>query len=453
MLVLKKDGTVWAAGNNSSGYLGLGDKTDKITLTQITSITNAKSIYLGYNSLYIIKNDNTLWNCGYNNRGQLGRGNTTTQTTFAQVLTDVKSVHVNGNSSCYVIKNDNTLWVCGYNGYGELGLKHTNNQTTFVQVPNLAVKKIATESGFTVALTTDNKLYGAGYSKRGQLGLPDQINYSTFTLMPIENAKDVFTSHDETYVIKNDGTVWGTGDNSEYQLGVGHSNPVFSFVQIPEVKMATDLVIGAIGIVGQGSQFIAIAEDGLYVWGYNFGGELGVHPLQIREIDIVKTPIKMKPYNKVTGDRMIIEGDLIEVKGNAIGSEHEIILTKDNVLYVKGFNKYGQLGTGNNDDVLTYIELVLADIKDIKEISCGKNHSVLINKNRELFTCGLNEDGQLGLHDNENRNIFTKTDMNNVKHVKAIKGMTVVETNDGYYYMTGADLYKAFVKYTGLRGV
>jgi alpha-tubulin suppressor-like RCC1 family protein len=453
LLVLKKDGTVWAAGGNREGYLGLGDKTDKTTLTQITSMTNVKSIHLSYNSLYITKNDNTLWTCGFNEDGQLGRGNTTDQTTFAQVLTDVKSIYTTGNFSTFVIKNDNTLWVCGGNSFGQLGLNHTNNQTVFAQVPNLTVKKINARSASTVVLTTDNKLYGAGYGKNGQFGLPDQINYSTFTLMPIENVKDVFTSYDETYVIKNDGTVWGAGENSKYQLCVGHNKPVFSFVQIPEVKMVTDLVVGLNGLVGQGPQIFAMAEDGIYVWGYNFGGELGVHPLQIGEVDIIKTPIKIKPYNKVTGDRLIIEGDMIEVKRNAMGSGHEIILTKDNVIYIKGFNKYGQLGTGDNVDILTYTELVLTDIKDIKEISCGKDHSVLINENGELFTCGLNEDGQLGLHDSENRNTFTKTDMNNVKHIKAIKGMTVVETNDGYYYITGADLYKAFVKYTGLRGV
>ena len=453
MLVLKKDGTVWAAGYNSEGCLGLGDTTDRITLTQITSVTDAKSIYLGYDNLYIVKNDNTLWNCGNNSYGQLGRGNTTNQTTFAQVLTDVKNVHVNGNSSCYVIKNDGTLWVCGYNGYGELGLGHTNNQTTFAQVPNLTVEKIVAESSYAIVKTTDNKLYGTGYGKGGQFGLPDRINYNTFTLMPIENTKDVFVAYGETYVIKNDGTLWGTGPNSEYQLGIGHNEPVFSFVQIPEVKMAKSLAIGLTGVVGLGDQLITIAEDGLYAWGYNFSGELGIHPLQIGGVDIIKTPIKIKPYNKVAGDSLIIEGDVIEIKVNKIGSEHEMILTKDNVIYIKGSNNYGQLGTGDNNDVFAYTELVLADIEDIKEISCGKHHTVLITKNGELFACGLNENGQLGLHDNENRNTFTKTDMNNVRHVKAIKGITVVETKDGYYYMTGADLYKAFVKYMGLRSI
>ena len=92
-IILKNDGTLWGCGKNESGQLGLGDTTDRKTFTQLTTnANNIKSVYCGYQHTIILKNDSTLWGCGHNTEGQLGLGDTTNRTTLTQITTNVDNI-------------------------------------------------------------------------------------------------------------------------------------------------------------------------------------------------------------------------------------------------------------------------------------------------------------------------------------------------------------------------
>ena len=110
-LILKNDGTLWSCGYNEYGQLGLGDKNNRTTFTQITTNgNNVKSIYCGGNHTFILKNDGTLWGCGYNDEGQLGLGDKTNRTTFTQITTNtdnIKEIYC-GYSHTIILKNDGT---------------------------------------------------------------------------------------------------------------------------------------------------------------------------------------------------------------------------------------------------------------------------------------------------------------------------------------------------------
>ncbi|KFU87930.1 Secretion-regulating guanine nucleotide exchange factor, partial [Chaetura pelagica] len=74
-----------------------------------------------------------------------------------------------------------------------------------------------------------------------------------------------------------------------------------------------------------------------------------------------------------------------------------------------GANSYGQLGLGHNEDVLVPQSLkdVSCKRQDIKSITGGGGHSAVITGAGELFVCGHNKDGQLGLNHTENVLNFT----------------------------------------------
>lgn len=74
---LKTDGTLWAWGSNIHGERGDSDSADVATPTQIGTDTNWNAITCGQWSSFAIKDDGTLWSWGYNNVGQLGHGDTT----------------------------------------------------------------------------------------------------------------------------------------------------------------------------------------------------------------------------------------------------------------------------------------------------------------------------------------------------------------------------------------
>ncbi|XP_041894694.1 secretion-regulating guanine nucleotide exchange factor isoform X3 [Corvus kubaryi] len=78
-------------------------------------------------------------------------------------------------------------------------------------------------------------------------------------------------------------------------------------------------------------------------------------------------------------------------------------------LFAWGANSYGQLGLGHKEDVL--VPQALKDVsckcQDIASIAGGGGHSAVITGAGQLFVCGHNKDGQLGLNHTEDVLRFT----------------------------------------------
>ena len=121
---IKTDGTLWAWGMGGFGALGTTGQTNAYTPVQTASGgTNWKMVAAGHYNTCGIKTDGTLWGWGYNSSGQLGLGDRTTRNTPVQLnaSTNWKMVAVGGYSCIASIKTDGTLWTCGQNYYGVLG--------------------------------------------------------------------------------------------------------------------------------------------------------------------------------------------------------------------------------------------------------------------------------------------------------------------------------------------
>ena len=190
--ILKNDVSIWGCGDNQYGQLGLGNTTDQTTFTQVTTNINndVEQIACGCEYTFILKNDGSVWSCGYNSYGQLGLGDKTDKTTFTQVTTninnDVKQV-VCGYYHTFILKNDGTLWSCGDNGNGQLGLGDKTDKTTFTQVTtniNNDVKEVVCGYDHTFILKNDGSVWGCGYNNHGELGLGDNTDKTTFTQIP-----------------------------------------------------------------------------------------------------------------------------------------------------------------------------------------------------------------------------------------------------------------------------
>nr|XP_012311967.1 secretion-regulating guanine nucleotide exchange factor isoform X2 [Aotus nancymaae] len=77
-------------------------------------------------------------------------------------------------------------------------------------------------------------------------------------------------------------------------------------------------------------------------------------------------------------------------------------------LFAWGANSYGQLGLGHKEDVLLPQQLNdFCKPRCIRRITGGGGHSAIVTDGGDLFVCGLNKDGQLGLGHTEDVPYFT----------------------------------------------
>jgi len=89
-LILTEDGKVWAAGDNAKGQLGTGGSTPQSsTFTPTKDITSgimsgAIAISAGGSGSLVLKDDGSVWAAGNNNNDQLG-SRSATQTSFVKV--------------------------------------------------------------------------------------------------------------------------------------------------------------------------------------------------------------------------------------------------------------------------------------------------------------------------------------------------------------------------------
>lgn len=80
--------------------------------------------------------------------------------------------------------------------------------------------------------------------------------------------------------------------------------------------------------------------------------------------------------------------------------ENTFFITNDGKVYGTGYNENGQLGLGNSTDFNT--PQLISDISNltIGSVSAGYRHTLFLTDDGKVYSCGLNEDGQLGLGNN-----------------------------------------------------
>jgi len=206
-LVLKSDGTVWGAGSNARGELGVGNTTQQNYFVQ-SNLSNISKIYLasdnnysssgGGNYAFAVDNNGNAWATGYNIYGQLGDGTSNQRTTFYQLTGGFQGKVVKisltgdihrGYAFVYILDSDGNVWSSGYNGNGQLGIGGTTNQSTFQKVlRNNDGAKVVDMYNYTFPdgggvgmLVLDNgALMTTGYNGQGQAGSNVQFyNYNT----------------------------------------------------------------------------------------------------------------------------------------------------------------------------------------------------------------------------------------------------------------------------------
>ena len=103
-------------------------------------------------------------------------------------------------------------------------------------------------------------------------------------------------------------------------------------------------------------------------------------------------------------------GDFLEpnesVERLACGANHAVALCRDGRLFSWGQNENGQLGLGDNRQRQKPVEIYTfpAGSNFVKDVACGEAHTIATTSLDEIFTWGRNSHGELGLGHSQDRN-------------------------------------------------
>ena len=151
-MALKRDGSVWATGQNSYGQLGNpsikstavfmkvvlpGSKEASGQFKNVSS-SGARALAVGLRHTIILKRDGSVWATGQNDNGQLGDTYIKSADIFVKIIqTDVQAVVAGGYRS-FVLTTDGSWNATGKNNFGQLGDGSRVDKTRFARVASIA---------------------------------------------------------------------------------------------------------------------------------------------------------------------------------------------------------------------------------------------------------------------------------------------------------------------------
>ena len=121
-------------------------------------------------------------------------------------------------------------------------------------------------------------------------------------------------------------------------------------------------------------------------------------------------------------------------------TDSALVVTEGGKVYGWGKNTYGHLGLNNTTDQT--IPQLVSDISNItiNKVAQGRNHSLFLDSDGKIYSCGRNASGELGLGDTDNKTTPQHiTFLNNIRITDIAAGYStsLALTNNGKVYAWG----------------
>jgi alpha-tubulin suppressor-like RCC1 family protein len=296
-----------------------------------------------------------------------------------------------GSGHSLLLDSQGRLSSCGINGNGQLGFGDNQGRLTPSLIENTMGEIVAVSAGWSHSLTlnTQGQVFSCGYNEVGQLGLGDILVKTVFTLITISHDSPVFirtisAGDNSSLLLSSDGQVFAFGHNLYGQLGLSEAGSILTPTIIPNLSDIIDISTG-----GEHSLFL---DSQGRIWGCGRGshGRLGLGD--------------DKDHNIPT---LIDFGTVDFIIAISAGKFHSLALSIQGRVYSFGNNSYGQLGISDKINRLHPTLIEDSEIGKIVGISAGGGHSFLLNARGQIFSFGLNGQGQLGLGDQVDRALPT----------------------------------------------
>ncbi|KAH7638222.1 hypothetical protein HUG17_9328 [Dermatophagoides farinae] len=162
---------------------------------------------------------------------------------------------------------------------------------------------------------------------------------------------------------------------------------------------------------------------------------------------------------QITGNEISSYESMIQIENQenveliACGAGHSFSITNKREIYAWGDNDFGQLGFGERKKRNTpcLVAFQNDDSTQIKDIVAGYGNSLFLFENGQLWGCGYNYNGELGL--GNRRSKLTKIPIGNLKQIKCSKFHNFSLAYDGSsYYAWGKTIYGKWLSSRKLNG-
>lgn len=252
---------------------------------------------------------------------------------------------------------------------------------------DLEICKVVAGGLHTLALSLEGKLYSWGCNDQKALGRSGEETEPA----PVENLDSVFIvdmacGDSCSVALSRQGLVyaWGTfrGTNGIFGFAPGIETQPVPYL-IPDFKGITQISAGT-------NHILAMAKDGkIYSWGIGEQNQLGRKIMTRNALgaSLLPRPINFRPYRKTN-------------KFTAVwcGGYHSVLVHESNALFSFGLNNYGQLGLDDLEEHDSPLQMEGIDEKNgIVEVGGGEHYSLVLDSLGQVWVCGRNDSGQLGL--------------------------------------------------------
>ena len=209
----------------------------------LSHLRGAQAVAAGVDHSMVLRRDGSVWAAGGNNYGQIGDASTTSKASFVQILpAGVKAIAAGGYHSI-VLKKDGTVWATGGNDYGQLGdgsmmskkIMHLIAVRSVQSVNGVEAKAIAAGFLHSMVLFENGRVWVSGSNYLGQLGAGSIVRPKSLIMyVPVVagGARAIAAGYFHSMILKRDGSFWATGSNSAGQLGDGSMTTKDTFIRV-----------------------------------------------------------------------------------------------------------------------------------------------------------------------------------------------------------------------------
>ena len=272
-------------------------------------------------------------------------------------------------------------------------------------------------------------VYVFGSGDCGQLGLGEDVeSRKKPTILPFledKNIIDVVAGGLHSLALGADGRVYSWGCNDEKALG--RKGEEYEVAQVDGFGSHKIVQIAAGDSISAG-----LTSEGLvYTWG-TFRDSKGVIGFDSKSV-MQEMPTLMESLKNEK---------IVEI---AAGANHMIAITKDSRLFTWGCGEQGQLGRRilerHKTNALAPSNITPGKRRkqnQLEKVACGSYHSLAISSEKELYSWGLNNYGQLGQDSTEetNRPVLAETD-EKVVAIEAGEHHSIFLNEKGFVFSAG----------------